>query len=225
MGGALMARKRGRATGRSGPSFLALQHRMLDHPRFLALSGRAIKTLLYLARQFRGKNNGDLQATWTLARSAGFKSSANLRSALQELEDAGFIVRTRQGGRNSCNLYALTWQSIDDCGGKLDVPPTRVASNEWLRGSLSSPPADQRDPPVDQSVAKAPDLKGSVIRPWISQGTFEQNRDPPADTFIDIYQVGEHVPDAPSEPLSSPSEAPKRGRPRAKPISTHDDAV
>jgi len=181
-----------RATGKGGnASFLALQHRMLDHPRFLSLSGRAVKTLLYLAKQYRGNNNGDLQATWILARSAGFKSSANLRAALRELEEAGFIVRTRQGGRNVCNLYALTWLAIDDCKGKLDTPPTKVPSNEWLHSNFCSPPVDQREPPVDQCTPERAGLTVPVIHPWTSQGDFEPNRDPPVDTFIDIYQVAE----------------------------------
>jgi hypothetical protein len=177
-----------------GPSFVALQHRMLRHPSFLSLSARAVKTLLYLAGQYRGKNNGDLQATWKLARSAGFRSSANLRAALRELEAAGFIVCTRQGGRNVCSLYALTWLAVDDCGGKLDVATTRVPSNEWLHRAVSNPQVDQCAPPMDQSRVETVKSTGSVICPRTSQGTFGPKRGPSADTFIDIYQVAERAP-------------------------------
>jgi hypothetical protein len=43
----------------------------------------------------------------------------------------GFIEQTRQGGKNQCSLYAVTWLAIDECNGKLDVNPTRAASNLW----------------------------------------------------------------------------------------------
>ena len=43
----------------------------------------------------------------------------------------GLIEQTRQGGLHAAGLYAITWQAIDECHGKLDVAATRVPSNKW----------------------------------------------------------------------------------------------
>ncbi|WP_157673558.1 hypothetical protein [Endozoicomonas ascidiicola] len=43
-------------------------------------------------------------------------------------------MQTRMGlamGRGKPHLYALTFLAIDECGGKLDVAATRVASGKW----------------------------------------------------------------------------------------------
>ncbi len=61
----------------------------------------------------------------------GWSSQGSIHGALVELIGNGFIEQTRQGGKNQCSLYAVTWLAIDDCKGKLDVNPTRVASNLW----------------------------------------------------------------------------------------------
>ena len=81
-------------------SFVLFQHRMLKDPAFRRLSGRACRALFFLASQYKGKNNGDLTIAWKIAREAGFRSNGNLRVAVQELIEAGFVVLTRQGGRN-----------------------------------------------------------------------------------------------------------------------------
>ena len=61
----------------------------------------------------------------------GWTSKGTVDKALNELLARGFIEQTRQGGRNKCSLYAVSWLAIDECGGKLDVSDTRVASNLW----------------------------------------------------------------------------------------------
>jgi hypothetical protein len=149
-----MARSRLKSTGRQeGYSFVKFQHRMLRHPSFGSLSGRACKTLLFLASQYNGSNNGDLTIAWTIARARGIKSNGNLRIAVQQLIDAGFVVQTRQGGRNKCSLFALAWFPIDECGGKLDVPPTRLPPYDWLAKTAKSElPRVQIEHPAVHSV-------------------------------------------------------------------------
>jgi DNA-binding MarR family transcriptional regulator len=128
-------KRRQRAKGRSeGGSFLAIPHEVMDSPNFRALSGSAIRLLLELGRQYRGYNNGDLCATWKSAR--GWKSRDTITRALDELQRRGMIEKTRQGGMHRCSLYALTWHSIDECRGKLDVPSTRVASALWRKSGV-----------------------------------------------------------------------------------------
>lgn len=122
-----MTDKRARVTGRRGRAhcarFVQLPHEYFDTPEFHALSGRALKLLIGLALQYNGANNGDLCATFSVMRRCGFSSADQLRKALCELRSAGWVITTRQGGRNLPSLFALTWLRIDPCGGKLDVSP------------------------------------------------------------------------------------------------------
>jgi len=84
-----------------------------------------------LTAQFNGTNNGDLSAAPKIMKLYGWNSQGSLHKALAELLAFGFIEQTRQGGKNQCSLYAVTWLPIDDCKGKLDVSPTKVPSNLW----------------------------------------------------------------------------------------------
>lgn len=133
-------RDRRKAKGRAeSGGFFALPHAVMMSQAFRSLSAQAVKLLCDVGGQFRGKNNGDLCVTWRVMERLGWRSRDTLTRALRELRDAGFIELTRQGGLNRCSLYALTWRPIDDCGGKLDVAPTKVASNAWRdRPSLKS---------------------------------------------------------------------------------------
>ncbi len=113
-------------------SYAGIPRIVLDSPDYIGLGGNSIRLLLELACQYRGKNNGDLQAAFSLMKKRGFNSKATLTKAKRELLDANLILRTREcqfdrsGGR--CELYALTWLPIDECQGKkLDVGPTRIA--------------------------------------------------------------------------------------------------
>ena len=143
-----MRKSKGRAESHS---FVMYQSRVLNDPKFLALSPRAHKTVNYLAGQYRGNNNGDLCIAWKIARKKGWTSNGSLRAGVRELVEAGFVVQTRQGGRNSASLYALAWFCIDECGGKLDVPATRIAPNTWLKiGNSSEPIAVQCEPALVQ---------------------------------------------------------------------------
>jgi hypothetical protein len=84
-----------------------------------------------LTAQYNGGNNGDLCAAPKTMKLYGWNSQGSINKALTELLALGFIEQTRQGGRNKFSLYAITWKPIDECKNKLDVNPTRVASNLW----------------------------------------------------------------------------------------------
>ena len=104
------------ATGRSSKtSFAGVPRAVMQQEKFRALSAYARMLLFELAYDYRGHNNGDLSITWSVMRKRGFKSPSTLWSAKKELIDAGLIIRTRTGGRNRCDLYAVTWQPIDEC--------------------------------------------------------------------------------------------------------------
>jgi hypothetical protein len=128
------AGKRRKKTGRAEyGSFLAMPHGVLRSSNYVALCMHARALLLDVAVQYNGTNNGDLCAAWTLMCKRGWKSRDTLHRALLELRYYGFLDMTRQGGINKPSLYAITWQKVDECGGKLDhgCGPTKASSGRW----------------------------------------------------------------------------------------------
>lgn len=103
---------------------LALPYRLLVHPAFDNLSPKAIAVLIKLARNYNGRNNGDLSCTADMLAKGRPMDAKTLASALDELLEAGLIVRTREyrkgreRGMARCALYAITWAAIDECPGK-----------------------------------------------------------------------------------------------------------
>lgn len=107
------------------------------------LPAYAVRVLLAIAAQYRGKNNGDLALAWAMARPFGISSKGQLVESLALLQERCLIVKTRQGGKKPLGptLYAVTWQPIDNLRGKIDAAPTATASNAWATWS-SGLPAD-----------------------------------------------------------------------------------
>lgn len=145
--------KRARLKGRTeAGSFLALPHAVMESDAFRGLSAHGLKLLIDLAAQYRGANNGDFSAAWTLMVKRGWKSRDTLGKALRELLEVGLIERTREGGRPNkggnriCSLYGLTWLAIDDCDGK--CTPTRVPSGLWRGKTPTRPPCQSNTPTV-----------------------------------------------------------------------------
>ena len=127
-----MARNRAKAKGRREKgSFASLPHSVLWSQEYAELSAIAVKLLVDLLGQYTGKNNGDLTATWKVMQRRGWKSKDTLYRALGELQDTGFLIVARQGGRNRCSLYALTFLAIDECKGKTDIKPTATPPGFW----------------------------------------------------------------------------------------------
>jgi len=134
-----LSQKMVRIKGRSlVEPFLRIPKHIVDHGDFRTLSCRATKLLIDLLAQYRGYNNGDLAATLTMMRERGWNSSDQLQKAKNELIEKDWIIVTRQGGRNKCSLYAVTFFSIDECNGKLDVASTTTAPINWKK-RLPSP--------------------------------------------------------------------------------------
>ena len=107
---------------------------------FANLSSHAVKLLCDLLAQYRGDNNGDLELTWRTMHKRGWASRVTLQKARQELHDGEWIVVSRQGGRHQPSLYAVTFFSIDECGGKLDIRPTGSPSGLWRKNEPAPPP-------------------------------------------------------------------------------------
>lgn len=123
-----LERKKGRRT--QGP-FLALPRAVLDSQQWADLGAFEVKLLLDIAASYRGNNNGDLSCTWSIMRKRGWCSKATLEKCLNGLLESGFLIKTRQGWRNRCSLYAITWEPINECRGKHDAKPSSVPLNTW----------------------------------------------------------------------------------------------
>lgn len=122
-----MAPSRMKAKGRRDQPhmgrFAALPHAIFDTPEYASLEFRARALLTEFALQFNGSNNGYLTATYGRLRTRGFTSKDQLQKALRELINTGWVVVTRQGGRNYPSLYALTYRGVDYGEFSLDVRP------------------------------------------------------------------------------------------------------
>lgn len=134
----MAVKSRAKATGRCDGriSFAGVPRAVMETRKYSQLSGWAVKLLLEFSFQFRGHNNGDLDARFSRVRSQGWRSSGTLAKALNELLGAGFIIKTRQGGKHKPCLYALAWLPIDECldqqrRHKLDCDPTITAPGTW----------------------------------------------------------------------------------------------
>jgi hypothetical protein len=104
------------------------------------LPNYALRVLFAFAAQFRGRNNGDLALTWSMAKTFGIASREHHVKGIALLLDHGLIVKTRQGGKKPLGptLYALTWHPVDECNGKLDVSMSMTPSHAWSRWTPSS---------------------------------------------------------------------------------------
>ena len=122
-----MPRTREKTKGRrSGAPFVMLRHDLLEHPDYIALKNPAKVLLIDVLKHYNGRNNGDFVITLKVLRAQGWTSEDTMRRATKQLIDAGLLVITRQGGRHLPSLYGVTFYPIDECGGKLDVSPTKV---------------------------------------------------------------------------------------------------
>lgn len=132
-----MARTRFKAKARADfGSYVAIPHVILESDEWAALTAFETKLLLDVYGQFNGKNNGALSASLTLMRQRGWRSPDTLNRALHGLQDKGFLLKTRQGGKHRCSFFAVTWREVHDCNGMHDVTPTSVAPGTWKNKSV-----------------------------------------------------------------------------------------
>lgn len=156
-----MAKNYARAKGRGtkGPPFSQFFHIVHDSENYARLPPRAVKLLLDVLRFYNGRNNGDISITWSTMRPLGWKSKDQLQKATIELEHHGFIKKSRQGGRHLCSLYALTFFSVDECGGKHELTPSSSATNEW-RVTQTTKPVFKKSLP--RTAGKAAPQEGAI---------------------------------------------------------------
>lgn len=115
-----------------GGSAFILPVSLLQHENFKRLSPHGCKLLLDLGRQYSGFNNGHLCAAPSVLMQVGWKSKATVLEAISECEHYRLLLKTRQGGRNRANLYALTWWRIHaKPNAHLDVATTGQPGHDW----------------------------------------------------------------------------------------------
>lgn len=120
-----MSRSRSKYFNRSDKvRFVGIPHNVWSHQDFRNLSPKATKLMLDIYGQYNGKNNGDFEMTKKTMFERGWNSMSQLYKAREELIEKELVIQTRQGGKNRCSLYAVTWRNIDECNGKLEVRPT-----------------------------------------------------------------------------------------------------
>lgn len=156
----MKGRSRLRSKGRrEGGSFTAIPHAVQDSPNWRQCSGTGIKLLCDLARQYNGRNNGDLCGALSVLKHCGWNSGDTVGHALRELRHYGLLALTRQGGLHGPSLYALTWNPIDDCGGKLERPSTVTPPGDWKQ-----PREPYRRPPKKRNARPPSGVDRTAIR-------------------------------------------------------------
>ena len=128
----------------TGRHFAQIPVEVLMSEACATLPNYAVRVLLAIAAQYRGRNNGELAMTWRIGQEYGIGSKEHLVLGLAALLEHGLIHKTRQGGKKPLGptLYAVTWQPIDDLDGKIESGATTSPSNAWATWS-SGLPADQ----------------------------------------------------------------------------------
>lgn len=120
-----MARAKGKS-GNGKKKFVMLEFRLLKLKDYRNLSDKAKTLLTDILMQYNGNNNGDLCLSYKVMKEIGWNSNDKIQKAAKELIESEFLVKTRQGGRNQCNLYGVTWLPINECNNKLDIRPSIV---------------------------------------------------------------------------------------------------
>lgn len=100
---------------------------------WVALSFSARALYMQLRVRLKATNNGNIEATMSALRHAGFASSSTLAKALRELETVGLIAKTRQGGVAAggklCSLYRFTDKPCHELPKQ--ALPACKASHDW----------------------------------------------------------------------------------------------
>jgi len=131
-----MTAKSKHLTGHAGyKRFAGFPFELLECNNYSRLTAHGKALLLDLRSQFKGSQNGNIDATWSrLSKQNCWRSKETLNAAIQELLHYGFIARTqkgkRVGGTHFPSLYALAWEPINELP-RQHIRGTRIASHEW----------------------------------------------------------------------------------------------
>jgi hypothetical protein len=125
--------RKGRRKG--GGQFVPIPYPMLQSDAWRSLNGNAVRLWVELRGRYNGKNNGDLSVSHDEAVDLLAIGRATVGRAFGQLEDRGFIRKTRQGSRRG--RLATTWAITDR-----PMRPGEPATNGWQRWRF--PKTDRR---------------------------------------------------------------------------------
>jgi hypothetical protein len=132
--------KRVKKTGKGADhSYIQMFHFVMKSPEWGDLDGYEVKLLMELAKEYKGNNNGDLSAAFSVLKSRGWRSSATLNRRLRGLVEKGWLLVTRHGGSHRCSLYAITWWPLNECSNKTLYGTELRARNTWRKNDSGSP--------------------------------------------------------------------------------------
>jgi hypothetical protein len=96
-------------------NFVMLPRKMLECKEWKELSASAKLFYIHLKRKFNGLNNTQIRLHYSeLYGIRGISSDSTISKAIQELENKGWITRTKKGGLyRHFNEYALTGKYDD----------------------------------------------------------------------------------------------------------------
>lgn len=92
----------------NGNTFSLLRHDLYIHPKFVGLSGSAVKTFIYLLGSFRGHNNGEITCPERQCLQLIGISKPTFVKAINELIQADFVEIVELSTNNSPTLFGLT---------------------------------------------------------------------------------------------------------------------
>lgn len=82
---------------RRSPSFVGIERSVLKSAAWRELGNAARVLYLHLKAKYDGKNNGDIKLYYSEMK--GVMATATLSKAFKELEQRGWIEKTKYGGR------------------------------------------------------------------------------------------------------------------------------
>ncbi|MBU1691813.1 MAG: hypothetical protein KJ958_10545 [Gammaproteobacteria bacterium] len=126
--------------------YAAIDHRVLDSPAYADLMHSSCRVLMLFARQLNGKNNGQLQATFSWCKKRGIGSEHTLSDALADLIAHGLICRTRSHGANKAwARYAVCWLPITNREGLFLAGFNPNGWRDWKPAEKKSSPQKVQD--------------------------------------------------------------------------------
>ncbi|MGC3986246.1 MAG: hypothetical protein QM777_16885 [Pseudorhodoferax sp.] len=160
--------------------------------------------------------NGDISLAPKLMAVRGWSGRSTLNAAVKELEEHGLLVRTRQGGRLDCTLYALTLYPVNCDVKKLDPhavgsyttrdftkaganAPTEQQPAAWRQARKTQPVTPPRyEAPSERSATvqtprTAPTKTPTLYRHGTKPPVFGPSIVPPRVTFLDPMSMRPEV--------------------------------
>lgn len=132
-------RRRDAGAGKERHPIAAIEKRVIHSAAFADLGPSSVVVLLLLAANLAKDRNGHIQLSEADAGAHGVERKT-LRRALADLEEHGFICKTKHGGKvqGHCHKWALTWLPIKHRNGLSEAHLDRLkmfAYDTWKKKS------------------------------------------------------------------------------------------